>query len=103
MNAGIEPGLPERKINMNNNDYVKGPEQNNVDVTQKFFIGLEKPCRVSQRKFDRRTLTDRRRPGAKSNYKGPERRYHNRRSGTDRRGDFGPKDDLRGYFPGAPD
>jgi hypothetical protein len=99
---------------MNDNDHVeqsKQDESNNSNFKNqnesedllKCFIGIEKPFIENPRKFDRRTLKDRRRPCAKSNYKGPERRYHNRRSGVDRRGDSGLQDNLACYFPSIPD
>jgi hypothetical protein len=48
------------------------PEQS--EIKDKTFMGID-----GRRHYDRRTLPDRRRPWANRNYKGVERRYHQRR------------------------
>ncbi len=73
------------------------------ECAQKWFVAIEKPFKENPRKFERRTLRDRRNPFRKSNYKGSERRYRIRRSGKDRRGGEWLKDDLGKNIPSIPD
>jgi len=51
------------------------------------------------RKFERRTLKDRRRLWNNRNYKKSNKRYHQRRCGKDRRDGYKSKDDLGKYIP----
>ncbi|MBI4826525.1 MAG: hypothetical protein HY807_08935 [Nitrospirae bacterium] len=53
-----------------NSDKNDSPEELNA----KTFVGID-----GRRQPDRRTLNDRRRPWVKGHWKGPERRFHQRR------------------------
>ncbi|MBI4843003.1 MAG: hypothetical protein HY809_01585 [Nitrospirae bacterium] len=61
--------------------------------------GENSPEATEYRKFGRRTLRDRRSLWKNSKYKGPNRRFRNRRSRKDRRDGNEPVDDLGKYIP----